>query len=190
MKKQSLFFAVCTAITIFTVTSCKKDAVETPAPQAKEVTATVAKGIIEFIEKNALDNTVTSSIMIPIDQTFFVNTLSGGEDVHFSGQLHLVTKFEIVGPPIRPIRLFTNTVALKGIGRLTGLAYQLTGIDESFQNVTAGSAFSFVHSYGLTRFAAGPPIIPPNPIIPFRYSVQLNNAGEVIQADAIATFDF
>jgi len=136
MKKYFCPFIFLTAIILVT-TSCKKNVPEISDSDENEQLATT-KAIIESIDNDNTTKTVTSNVMIPYDETFFVNTTTGGEDVHFTGQLHLVTKFS----PVDPCRLFTNVVSLKGIGLQSNLEYQLAGSFESEKTVTAGGSFT------------------------------------------------
>ena len=132
------------------------------------------------------DNPVVSSVMIPFDDNVFISNGSSGESVHFTGRLHLSTKFQ----PGPPIRIFTNTVDLKGIGNNTGGLYKLVGSMETMQDVTAGSTFSFTHSYRLippNPVIPPNPIIPGNPVIPVFFTVNLSSDGSI--TDASATFN-
>jgi hypothetical protein len=198
IMKKNFILPTLAAMIMLAFIACQKDTTDTMvANPDKPQQVTIAKATIESVVKDAISKTVTSSVIIPFSQTLFVKNIYGGEDVQYTGQLHLVTKFappDPVTPPdpvIPNLRLLTNTVSLKGIGQQSGLVYQLTGMAESFQNVLAGSSFSFTHSYMFippNRVIPTNPVIPPNPVL-FKYTIQLNSAGEVINADVVASIN-
>ena len=149
------------------LSSCTKNATDTD-------TMALSKTTVESVVKDEKTKTVTSSLLIDVDQDVFLGPATNGEVVHLTGQLHLVMKFF----PNDPLRLFTNVISLKGTGLTSGLPYYISGSFESSQTVT-GSIFSFTHSYRL---------LPPNPIFPtdplrFQYTVEFGSGlGDVFGA--------
>jgi hypothetical protein len=129
--------------------------------------------------------------MISFEQQFFVLNTDGGEFVHFSGQLHVVTTVFPTDPvfpndpifPTDPLRIQTNVVNLSGVGVESGLIYGVTGASsrsfaEPFQ---PGDPYNILVTYRL---------LPPNPIQPidnflnFGYTLQFNSIGELTDAEA------
>jgi hypothetical protein len=183
MKKNHLFQPAL-LVMIVLISSCKKN-IET---KPEESSASIAK--VESVFKEEISNNIVSNVMIPFDQNILVALTDAPELVHFTGQLHLITKFLPPNPiqPGDPCHLFTNVISLQGIGMTSGLTYQIAGSFESVQNVTAGSSFQFEHAYSLLP---PNPILPPSPIIPgdpcrFRYTVDISSSGAVLEATAIA----
>ena len=141
-------------------------------------------GASNRVKASAQPSAVTSQTMLSIDQDFFINNTEGGEWVHFTGQLHLVTIFFTNDPifPNDPVRIQTNVVSLKGVGETSGLTYQATGATAFSSNYQPGTTNSFITSYRL---------LPPNPIQPlssslnFSYSVSFDSFGGLTDASAV-----
>ena len=182
MKKNKSLVAVFFTLFVF-FSSCKKN-VET-----KSEAPTIAK--IESIAEENISHAVVTNLLVPFDQTFLLGNDEVGEQVHFVGQLHLVTR--LVPPnPVIPndpykISLISNVVALKGVGLTSGQIYQFDGSFQTDQPASPGSSFTFDHIY---RLVPPNPVVPPNPIIPsgnyrFRYSAQLNFQGAATDASAV-----
>lgn len=178
---------VAVAFLVVAISSCQKE-IET---KSKVAIAPATNAKIESIAQESTTKAVVSNLLIPFDQTFLVGTTETGEQVHFTGQLHLVARFLPPNPiiPNDPYRitLVSNVMSLKGLGLTTGLIYQIQGSFQTDQPVTPASSFTFDHIYNL---------LPPNPIIPtdpynpsdpyrFRFSVQLDNYGSVIDASVL-----
>jgi hypothetical protein len=174
-------------IVIVLSTSCRKH-LDTKVDTASD-NGSIAK--IESIAEESITHAVVTNLLIPFDQTFLLGNDEVGEQVHFVGQLHLVTR--LVPPnPIIPgdqyhITLISNVVALQGVGLTSGQIYQFDGSFQTDQPASPGSSFTFDHIY---RLVPPNPILPPNPIIPsgnyrFRYSAQLNFQGVATDASAV-----
>jgi hypothetical protein len=126
---------------------------------------------------------VTTSTMVSFDQTFFVSNTDGGEDVHFTGLLHLVTIAFPTDPvfPNDPVRIQTNVVNLTGVGTESGLTYTVRG--------TTSQTFAQPYQPGDPYFVAvNYRLLPPSPIQPlsnslrFNYTINFDNLGKVVDA--------
>ena len=173
---------------ILVATSCQKK-IDRISDESSQASPSIAK--IESITEETITHAVVTNLLIPFDQTFLLGNDEVGEQVHFVGQLHLVTK--LVPPnPINPsdpyrITLISNVIALKGVGLSSGQIYQFDGSFQTDQPASPGTSFTFDHIY---RLVPPNPIVPPNPVIPsgnyrFRYSAQLNFSGVTTDASAL-----
>lgn len=119
---------------------------------------------------------VVSNWMIDLDQTFYIGGENNGEWVRFTGKIHLQTKYF----PNDPLKVHSNLVSVQGTGLTSGLNYYLSGSDQTEQSVLPGSEFSTDHSY---NFLPPNPILPPSPIR-FRYTMNINSLGQLINVNA------
>jgi len=184
--QKNKFLSVALSLILVATSFQKKIEISDDSSQANP---SIAK--IESITEETITHAVVTNLLIPFDQTFLLGNDEVGEQVHFVGQLHLVTK--LVPPnPILPqdpyhITLISNVVALQGVGLTSGQIYQFDGSFQTDQPASPGSSFTFDHIYLLVP---PNPVVPPNPIIPsgnyrFRYSAQLNFQGVTTDASAL-----
>lgn len=124
--------AVISVISLMAITSCSKD-IKADCNVAGEVTESAAA--LAF----------TDNVQIPYDFIFFMPCANGGagEDVVFTGTLHIVSH----------VTFNDNTFTLKshfqpqgisGVGSITGLKYNATGVTQSIEN---GTLFNGSYTY-------------------------------------------
>ena len=104
--------------------------------------------------------TNTNSFILPVDNTLVL----AGEDVDFTGNVHVVTKLSPTDPcaPTDPCKLSirVNIQGASGVGQMTGQIYHLVGsiqIEETIEDLPASFTASVV------GFDV---IVPPNPTAP------------------------
>ncbi|HEY3137300.1 MAG TPA: hypothetical protein VGL29_14825 [Blastocatellia bacterium] len=139
---------------------------------------------------------VTTSLMIPLNGSVFVNLGTQSEQVNLSGPIHLLTQVFQPGVPCQPgdpcrssVSIHTNLAGVMGVGETSGLIYRLTGAqDFEFEEMLPISLF-FLGSYRLTP---GDPcrLLPVDPcrseehFLPVHFAVGISAEGAVTQAGA------
>ncbi len=147
--------------------------------------------LLLFADTAAAGN-VTSSLMIPLNESVYVQATAVPEWVDLTGRLHLVTQVNVPGDaciptdPCRGVRnrVHANLAEVSAVGRSSGETYRANGA---------------------TRFAMvvdlpGPPVLqggfrlhPPNPVTPqgatltVNINLELNETGQASEAAAAAS---
>ncbi|HWP24199.1 MAG TPA: hypothetical protein VNM15_08510, partial [Candidatus Binatia bacterium] len=112
---------------------------------------------------------VTTSMQLPLAGTVFVPLSNGGFDaVALAGQAHVVTHVIPPGPftPPNPVRIHVNLDQVFGVGDITGLRYNATGANR----INLPAIPRDPVNLGFNLQPDGPPVTPPNPIIPLDIS--------------------
>jgi hypothetical protein len=121
---------------------------------------------------------------VSFSATVFVDSSNMAEEVDFSGSIHLRVRYLPPNPvlPPNPIRVHTNLITMRGIGRTSGLEYIVNGASNATFPMASPTNFSFGSSYHL---------LPPNPVrgsdalsFPILFTITLNDSGEITEASA------
>src|SRR5437867_1947408 len=110
---------------------------------------------------------VTTSLQVPLAGTVFVPLDDGSTDaVALSGMVHVVTQVPEVIQPGDPMRIRINLDGVSGVGDVSGLRYHATGANR----VNLPAIPTDPINLGFNLKPDGPPISPPDPIIPLDIS--------------------
>jgi hypothetical protein len=127
---------------------------------------------------------VTTSLQIPFTGTVYIPLDDGSTDaVALSGVVHVLTYFAPEGPPTQPpLRIQINLDQVSGVGDWTGLRYNATGANR----VNLPAVPPDPLNLGFNLVPDGPPIQPPDPIIPLDISFNLTfnpDTGALLNVD-------
>ena len=137
----------------------------------------------------AAGQVVTTSLMIPFQETVFVTNNTPPEGVLLTGQLHLVIQVAIPADPCYPVdpcrsvpySVHTNLAGVSGVGQTTGLPYTASGATQASGVTSLPGGFAIQAHY---RLLPPSPITPLAAILPVTGSVALSAGGTATQATA------
>ena len=125
-----------------------------------------------------LDVPLAGTVAVPLGDTTV-------DMVDLSGMVHVVSQVVLPnGPPVAPmVRIYVNLFGVHGMGDVTGMSYEATGAAHIIS--PSGPPVAPV-TFQFALVPDGPPIIPPNPIIPldityeFVFSVDTGGLTDVM----------
>ena len=137
--------------------------------------------VLSLLAALATGATDTTSFILPVNNTFFV----GGEDVAFSGAIHLVTKIVNTASPTDPctptdpcrLNALMNLQGVSGVGLTTGRKYHVVGTTKVETVTPVPAAFS-IEGVGQIPPHPPDPIHPPDPCRAV-ISLSINASGQV-----------
>jgi hypothetical protein len=131
--------------------------------------------------------TETTSLMLRLDGAYVVNDGVQSEVVDVVGRVHLVVQVDLLPPnpflPPNPVRVHTNLVGVRGVGRTTGARYVATGAQSFAFESALPTQLSFI---GVYRLFPTDPLRPGAEgfAFPIAYVLGLDSAGQVTEASA------
>lgn len=101
--------------------------------------------------------TQTTSISFPLTQTVFVPCANGGagESVTLSGELHEVFHVTVNDAGHSTVKFFSQPQGVSGVGAVTGVKYQGTGVTQDTRTTRVGSEVTFVDVFRLVGRGSG-----------------------------------
>lgn len=142
--------------------------------------------VLSLLAALATGATDTTSFILPVNDTFFI----GGEDVAFSGHIHLATRVVNTAiptdpcTPVDPCRLnaLMNLQRVSGLGLSTGRTYHVVGTARVETDTAVPAAFSIE---GVGQIPPHPARLgaPPN-LVRAVVSLSINAVGQVSVIDA------
>jgi hypothetical protein len=137
--------------------------------------AVILPGLYFFspVSRAAATSETVSNLYVPLEGEL---TLSNGDVVTFSGQVHILTRVTFSDAFVPTVNMYVNLIGVEGTSATTGRTYLLVGAsnvewvggnpgppvipDQTFN-------FSLVEiAPGPPQIPPGPPNLPPNPILP------------------------
>ena len=125
----------------------------------------------------AAAETYTENVKVPIDLVVFVPCAAGGagEEVYFSGPLHILLHFTIDNRGGFHAKTHFQPQGVSGVGQTTGAKYQATGVTQDHFNGKVGVTYTFVNNFKIIGQGPGN-----NFLVHENYHVTINANGTVV----------
>lgn len=100
---------------------------------------------------------ITDNMVIPTDLLVYVPCANGGagENVAFSGNLHVLTHLTISNAGTATIKSHFQPQGMTGLGQVTGDEYHATGVTQDILHLAMGETYTMVNNFRIIGRGTG-----------------------------------